>query len=443
MSQKQLNRYVVIEKSLAGIINVKEAAEILSMSTRQIIRLRNGVRENGAFALVHKNQGRTPVHALESGIKEKIVSLKFSEKYLESNFMHFQELLMKHESIEVSYSLIYQTLTEAGIKSPKKRRRTKVHHRRKRMAQEGTLVQIDASPFAWLGGQEKYALHGAIDDATGKVVGLHITKNECLQGYFETTRQLVENFGIPLSLYSDRHAIFLSPLQGKLTIEEQLEGKVCNDTQFGRAMNELGINIIPARSPQAKGRVERLWNTLQSRLPVEFKIAGVSTAEQANRFLEEGYIDEFNKLFAVEAADEEKAFRRLEDIELNSILCVKEKRKVDAGGVFSFYGKHFKVIADKYQPQVPTRTQITVCISNITGIRAQYKGNLFQTVPFIKPKKVKEKSVTKKPNKHRPPETHYYKGGKDSFPRLSYEESNQEVLEMLQEVFFKQHANLI
>ncbi len=105
-----------------------------------------------------------------------------------------------------------------------------MHHRRKRMAQEGMLVQIDASPFAWFGGQEKYALHGAIDDATGKVVGLHITEKECLQGYFETTRQLVENFGIPLSLYSDRHTIFLSPLQGKLTIEEQLEGKVCNDT---------------------------------------------------------------------------------------------------------------------------------------------------------------------------------------------------------------------
>ncbi len=111
MSQKQLNRYVVVEKSLAGMISVKEAAEILSISTRQVIRLRKGVSENGVFTLVHKNQGRTPVHALESGIKEKIVSLKLSKKYLESNFMHFQELLMKHESIEVSYSLIYQTLT--------------------------------------------------------------------------------------------------------------------------------------------------------------------------------------------------------------------------------------------------------------------------------------------------------------------------------------------
>ena len=443
MSQKQLNRYVVVEKSLAGMISVKEAAEILSISTRQVIRLRKGVSENGVFTLVHKNQGRTPVHALESGIKEKIVSLKLSKKYLESNFMHFQELLMKHESIEVSYSLIYQTLTEAGIKSPKKRRRTKVHHRRKRMAQEGMLVQIDASPFAWFGGQEKYALHGAIDDATGKVVGLHITEKECLQGYFETTRQLVENFGIPLSLYSDRHTIFLSPLQGKLTIEEQLEGKVCNDTQFGRAMNELGVNIIPARSPQAKGRVERLWNTLQSRLPVEFQIAGISTPEQANRFLEEEYINEFNKLFAVEAADKEVAFRRLEDIDLSSILCVKEKRKVDAGGVFSFYGRHFKVIADKNQPPVPTRTQITVCISNITGIRVQYKSNLFQTVPFIKPKKTKLVKAKKEPAKHSLPETHYYKRGQILFPKLCYGESNQEVLEMLHEVFFGQHAKLI
>jgi transposase len=442
MSQKQLNRYVVIEKSLGRIISVKEAAEILSMSVRQVIRLRNRVKEEGASALVHKNQGRKPAHALEASIKEKIVALKSLEKYREANFKHYQELLIKHEKIRVSYALLYQVLIEAGIKSPKKRRRPKKHHRRKRKAQEGILVQTDASPFAWFGGQKRYSLHGAIDDATGKVLGLYLTENECLQGYFETTRQVVKNFGIPLSFYSDRHAIFLSYQKDKLTIEEQLEGKVCNDTQFGRAMNELGINIIPASSPQAKGRIERLWETLQSRLPVEFKIAGINTLEQANCFLQEGYLDEFNELFAVKAADERIAFRSAEGIDLNRILCVKEKRKADAGGVFSFYGKHFMVIADNSQPPIPTRTQITVCVSNITGIKVEYKGNLYQTIAFIKPKKVKKQLVKKEPVKYIPPKTHYYKQGQDLFPKLSFEENNQEVLEMLYDVFFGSQASL-
>jgi len=441
MSQKQLGRYVVIGKSLEGTVSVKEAAEILSISERQVIRLRNGVREQGASALVHKNQGRKPAHALEAKTKEEIVALKSSDKYKESNFIHYQELLAKHEKIQVSYALLYRVLTEAGIQSPKKRRRLKKHHRRKRKAQEGVLVQIDASPFAWFGGEKRYALHGAIDDATGKVLGLYLTENECLQGYFETTRQVVNGFGIPLSYYADRHTIFLSHQKDKLTLEEQLQGKVCNDTQFGRAMNELGVNIIAARSPQAKGRVERLWETLQSRLPVEFKIAGINSPQEANRFLQKGYLNEFNNLFAVKAADERIAFRSAESIDLNRILCVKEKRKVDAGGVFSFYGKHFMVIADNNQPPIPTRAQITVCISNITGIKVEYKGYLYQTLDFIKPKKI-EQAVKKEPRKYIPPKTHYYKQGQHLYPKLGFEESNQEVLEMLNDVFFSSHADL-
>lgn len=158
---------------------------------------------------------------------------------------------------------------------------------------------MDATPFNWFGYGKMYSLHGAIDDATGKIVGLYMTKNECLHGYFETVRQIILNHGIPISIYSDRHAIFLSTEAKRITIEDELKGKVCNDTQFGRAMKELGITIITARSPQAKGRVERLWNTLQSRIPVEFRIANITTIDQANEFLK-NYIPEFNKQFSVE-----------------------------------------------------------------------------------------------------------------------------------------------
>jgi hypothetical protein len=141
------------------------------------------------------------------------------------------------------------------------------------------LVQIDASPHEWIIGGELFTLHGAIDDATGEILALFFTPNECMEGYFEIIRQIVKNYGIPMSLYCDRHTIFVSPNDGKLSIEDQLKGKTVNLTQFGRAMEELGITIIKANSPQAKGRIEKLWDTLQSRLPVEFKIRGIDTME--------------------------------------------------------------------------------------------------------------------------------------------------------------------
>ena len=145
-------------------------------------------------------------------------------------------------------------------------------------------------------------------------------------------------------------------------------------------MKELGISIIPARSPQAKGRIERLWETLQSRLPVEFKIAGITTIDEANEFLK-SYIPQFNKLFSVEPKEAESAFRPLpEGLDLDCILCVKQKRKVDNGGVFSFHGKHFKIEPKENQPYIPPNTCINIIISSLTRIRVEYKGKIYETV---------------------------------------------------------------
>ncbi|MBU2704211.1 transposase, partial [Sporomusaceae bacterium BoRhaA] len=280
-------------------LTVAEAAVSLGISQRQVIRLKKGVLAQGAEALIHKNTNRKPAHSFSQSIVDKIISLKQSELYQSANFTHFQELLLRQEGIKISYSSLYTLLTNAGIKSPKKRRRFKPHRRRKRKTQQGLLIQMDATPFEWFASNDKFALHGAIDDATGKIVGLYMTKNECLHGYWEVMRQCILSHGVPVGLYTDRHAIFLSTLAGKLSIEDQLSGKVVNDTQFGRSMGELGITLIPARSPQAKGRVERLWQTLQSRLPVEFKLAHVSTVDQANAFLAK-YISLFNDQFSVQ-----------------------------------------------------------------------------------------------------------------------------------------------
>jgi transposase len=439
MTQKQINRYSIIKKTLEGSMTVAEAAKSLGLSTRQIIRLRNGVKENDVAALIHKNQGRKPAHAISDNLKKHIVDLK-KEKYKGANFTHFRELLQEHEQITISYTALVTLLKEAGEVSPKTRRRYKPHRRRKRKPQEGLLIQMDATPYGWFNDGKRYALHGAIDDATGNIVGLYMTKNECLQGYFETTRQIIEGFGVPVSIYADRHTIFLSTKAGKLTIEEQLQGKVCNDTQFGRAMKELGITLIAARSPQAKGRVERLWDTLQSRLPVEFAIRNICTIDDANKFLKE-YVPKFNNMFSVSPTDTESAYSPLkEGLDLNNILCVKEKRMADKGGVFSFHGKHFKITPQENQPVFSTKKQINVFVSSITGVRAEYNGIIYATVPFIKSAKAAKTAEPKERKTYRPPKDHYYKYGQNLFKKLTYEDSDQDILEMLNNIFLRKYS---
>lgn len=443
LSQTQLNRFSVISKVIDGHLTIAEAASSLGISERQILRLKKGVIVDGAAFLIHKNTNRKPKHALDHLLVKKILSLKQSEPYASANFVHFQELLQRQEDITISYSALHSTLTQAGIKSPKKRRRFKPHRRRKRKPQAGLLIQMDATPFEWFSTSDKFALHGAIDDATGTIVGLYMTKNECLHGYWQVIHQVLLTHGIPVSLYTDRHAIFLSTIASKLTVEDQLAGRLVNDTQFGRAMNELGISLIAARSPQAKGRVERLWQTLQSRLPVEFKIAGVSTIDDANEFLAR-YIPVFNASFSVAPDNDQSAFRPLPpNLHLDTVLCVKLKRSVDAGGVFSFYNRHFKVTTDQGLPLLPPKARITVLVSPSLGIKVQFKNTLFDVLPYIKAKTITEPttSVHSLDKKHRqPPDSHYFKYGHTLIKKVSFEDSNSDILLMLETIFLKKYA---
>lgn len=441
MSQTQLNRYSVISRVIDGHLTLADAALCLGISKRQVIRLKKGILADGPAALIHKNTGRKPPHSLDVDTAATIVALKQSDLYRTANFQHFQELLERHENIRISYSALHSLLTQAKIKSPKTRRRFKPHRRRKRKLQEGLLLQMDATPFEWFGTGEKFALHGAIDDATGKIVGLYLTKNECLMGYWEVTRQFVLNHGIPVSLYTDRHAIFLATSASKLSLEDQFAGKLVNDTQFGRAMNQLGITIIPARSPQAKGRVERLWETLQSRLPVEFKLANVSTVDQANEFLLR-YIPLFNEMFAVDPVKAASAFRPLSPkLNIDTILCVKLTRSVDAGGVFSFYNRHFKVIIDPASPLLPPRAKVDVLVSPQIGIAVEYKGRLFQVLPFIKPaKSIPIVSQPKQKATWKPPDSHYFKYGHSLFKKVTFEDADKDILAMLETIFLCKYA---
>ena len=439
LSLKQLNRLDIINKAIAGFMTVSEAASALGISERQVKRLKKEVRLNGPAALVHKNSLRKPVCAISDDTASTIVALKKTKIYQKANFNHFKELLLEHHDIKISYSALYDLLSSNGFKSPKTRRRFKPHRRRKRKKQAGLLLQVDASPFAWLGGRAKYALHGAIDDATGQITALYMCKNECLFGFFETLRRIINDFGLPVSLYSDRHSIFRSPKADKISIEDQLAGVVANDTQFGRTLKELGITLIPARSPQAKGRIERLWQTLQSRLPVEFALRNIQTVEEANDFLA-SYVFKFNDTFSVEPEDCERAFRPVpEGLNIDYFLCIKEQRTVDAGGVFSYYNKDFKIVDSAYSDMIPPNAKLTILASPNFGIKVQYKNFVFDAVRFVKPKRTAAAPKAERPRVSKPPAaSHPWRNS--SKHKNSLEECDKEILAMLSQILKKGYA---
>lgn len=244
LSQEQLKTLTVINRFIDKSISRQQAAELLGLSTRQITRLKKGVLTSGAESLIHKNTGRKPAHAVSDEMKEAVLKIYSRPELSGVNFLHFKDILLADFGISLSYSAISSILKNAGFESPKKKKIRHRTHRRKRKPHPGQLIQIDATPFEWFGGKTRYALHGAIDDATGSVVGLFLTRNECLYGYLETMRQCCIDFGVPQTVYSDNHTIFRSPKTGKLSVDELIAGKTVHLTQFGRSMHELGVDII-------------------------------------------------------------------------------------------------------------------------------------------------------------------------------------------------------
>jgi len=439
MTRKQLNRYEVINQASAGIITVREAAEVLELSERQIKRLKKKVREEGAAAVIHKNTLRTPSHAIPKETVDKILDIKRSDNYADCNFKHYQELLSEFHGIEISYSALYEMLTADKIESPRTKRRFKPHRSRKRKPQAGLLTQTDASHHRWLKDDKKfYTMHGVIDDATGQVTGLYMTKNECLLGYFEVFRRTTVNYGIPVSAYADMHTIFQSPNKRKAEIDPKIN---VNDTQIGRALKELGVQLIAARSPQAKGRIERLWGTLQDRLPVEFAIRGITTIDAVNEFLKT-YIFAFNSEFAVEPEKADSMFRKVpEGLNINYVLCSKEKRNIDAGGVFSYNNKSFKVIETISSGIIPKNAKINVLTSPLFGIKAEYRNIVFEALRFVPPKRKKPERGKNPPSTKPPADSHCYKYGQQLYtPGLPGEESDTEIIAMLENIFLEKIA---
>ena len=343
LSQREETRIQVLNKVLEGRLKVREAAKLLGISERHGWRILRAYRRDGAAAVAHGNRGRRPTNAFPEEVKARVLELA-QERYQGTNHCHLTELLQEREGLSVCRSWVRQVLTAAGLKSPRQRRPSQHRVRRERYPQEGMLLQIDGSHHDWLEGQGPYlTLVAAIDDATGTVPSALFREQEDAQGYFLLLREIIGTKGVPLALYSDRHSIFqVNPMQRE-SLEEQLAGER-NPTQFGRALNELGIQSILAHSPQAKGRIERLWGTFQDRLVAVLRLAGASTAEEANQVLRD-FLPRFNARFGVPPAQSGLAYRELpQDLALEGVLCFKYQRTVALDNTVHFEGQTLQLL---------------------------------------------------------------------------------------------------
>ena len=375
-NMNELKRITIIQSVLDKKRTQKEAATALNISERQIRNLVKRYREEGALGLKHKNKFNKPSHAFSDNFIDKIVQLKLSDDYIDTNFSHFKDLLKERENIIISYSALYSILKSHNINSKKSHKDRKIHRRRKRKECEGLLVQTDGTPFDWFNIGKKYSLHGYIDDATGKILGLYMCENECLMGYLEITRQMLKNYGSPVAIYSDKYSVFFPASSQKLTIEEQLDGKEKPTTQFKRIMDSLGIDLIAASTSQAKGRVERLWQTLQDRLTIEFRLNNINTIEQANNFLPK-YIKKYNNQFAVKPLSNESKFIPLPSyIDLDILLTNKLTRVIDNAGTFSIKNKKFQILENDILPGA----KIDIYISHKIGIIIEYKQKRYKVI---------------------------------------------------------------
>lgn len=321
VTQKDKKREFVFRDLDAHRMTAVEAAQSLGISERQVWRLLAAFRREGAEAVVHGNRGRAPKQTLSPELRQRIAELA-QTTYRGFNRTHFTEKLRTNENIHVSCSTVWRILEEAKVESPKSHRRPKHRTRRERRPRAGMMLQVDGSDHDWFEGRgPRLSLLGAVDDATGEVVAALFRKEEDAHGYMLMLKQIVVQRGIPLALYADQHSIFIHTPGEKETIAEQLAGQRA-PTQLGRILDDLGIQMITALSPQAKGRVERLWGTFQDRLVSELRLAGICTLDDANEFVM-SYLPAFNTQFARPAAQTETAYRPL-------------PAKLDPNVVFSF-----------------------------------------------------------------------------------------------------------
>src|SRR5499427_2000039 len=310
----------VILKAMAKKITWMEAAEIAGVTDRTMRRIRQRYQEFGYTGLFDQRRGRRSVHRVPLQTAEQVLAL-YQEKYFDLNVRHFHDKLGSEEHIDLSYTWVYQALVGAGLVQ-KRRKRAAHRRRRERRPLPGMLLHIDGSKHRWLNDDRWYDLIVILDDATSEIYYAQLVEEESTATVMAGLREVIERKGLFCALYSDRGShFFVTVKEGERVDKHRL-------TQVGRAMKELGIQMIAAYSPQARGRSERNFGTWQGRLPQELRLAGIRTVGEANRFLRERYIGEFNAKFTVTAAERGTAFRRPSRTDLHWVFTVQTERVV-------------------------------------------------------------------------------------------------------------------
>lgn len=397
MTQNELKRLHVIRKVVEGQMKQFEAGALLSLSLRHIRRIVRRIRIEGDSGIAHKSRGRASNRRVPAGVREKAIGL-YREKYKGFGPLLTSEKLSERDGIEVSDETLRKWLMEAG--EWKKGRRKRVHRQwRERKGFFGEMIQMDGSHHDWLEGRgPELVLMWYIDDATNNAFGRFYDYEGTIPA-MDSFKRYARKYGLPMSIYQDGHTTYRSTR--KLTPEEELEGMEEPMSQFERALKELGVKVIHATSPQAKGRIERSFRTLQDRLVKEMRLKGISSIEEANLFLE-GYLKRHNERFSVDAQEKEDLHRPLpEGFDLDRVLCIKTKRALR---------NDFTVIHNKklYQILEPVNTKGVIVEERINGrmfITHNNKTLGFKEI-YSRPLKEKPKKPFKIRKKYIPPKDH-------------------------------------
>lgn len=370
MSAKELSRLEVMQRLTQKRMSQKEAGRILSLSTRQIKRLLRAYREKGAAGLVSKHRGRKANNRLSEEVKKRALNL-LKTKYKGFGPTLAHEKLVEKEKLKLSDESVRTLMIAEGLWKVRKAKKVVIHQLRERRACFGELIQIDGSPHDWFEGRaEACVLLVFIDDATGKLVQLLFVESESFFSYCQAAEGYFRQFGKPVAFYSDKHGIF--------RVNVPSVGSRTDLTQFGRAMQELDVEIICANSPQAKGRVERVIQTLQDRLPKELRLRGISNRVAGNAYLPE-FIADFNRRFAVEPRSSVDAHRPLTaKDDLAHILTWQEPRSLSKNLTLQFQKVVYQIQTDR--PTYALRNaQVTVCVNAQEDITILYNG---KTLPY-------------------------------------------------------------
>ena len=378
---------ILLKEKINGhrVITYEQIVELTGYSKRHLIRLSIDIENKDIDSmLIHANTGE-PSHNSASDSEIQYIK-EFKKQYPNISISQFMDIyhediifnpdkledIYKYNLKQRSYSFFKDFYRNNGYKSPRKHRCFKgknSHPLREPSPRRGILIMIDGTPHDWFENGKKFSLHLAIDDATGEILAGWFMPTECLEGYCYMLKILIQKFGIPENIYSDRHTILKSPVDGKLT-------------QFGRMCDELGINMIFAETAQAKGKVEKKNDTIQGRLINDIKRYQIKTYTELNRFFNEKYIDYLNHKFAYEPKENESAFEPIDnDFDLSHIFCIKEKRKILDGCVFSYSNNYYQLLDENgVIVKIFKGTDITVMEDIFEHtIRAEYRKKVYST----------------------------------------------------------------